>query len=58
LLTWGLLPHWTKERRPINTRSETAATLGMFKDALARRGCLVPTEAFYEWKVIEGGKQP
>jgi putative SOS response-associated peptidase YedK len=48
LLTWGLLPHWTKERRPINTRPETVATLGMFKDALARRGCLVPTEAFYE----------
>jgi putative SOS response-associated peptidase YedK len=30
LLTWGLLPYWTKEpskaRRPINARSETAAT--------------------------------
>jgi putative SOS response-associated peptidase YedK len=62
LLTWGLLPHWTKEpskaRRPINARSETAATSGMFKDAFARRRCLVPADAFYEWKVIEGGKQP
>ena len=30
LLKWGLLPHWTKDpakaQRPINTRSETAAT--------------------------------
>jgi putative SOS response-associated peptidase YedK len=62
LLTWGLLPYWTKEpskaRRPINARSETAATSGMFKDALARRRCLVAADAFYEWKVIEGGKQP
>jgi hypothetical protein len=62
LLTWGLLPYWTKElsraRRPINARSETAATSGMFKDALARRRCLVPADAFYEWKVVEGGKQP
>jgi hypothetical protein len=62
LLTSGLLPYWTKEpakaRRPINARSETAATSGMFKDALARRRCLVPADAFYEWKVIEGGKQP
>ena len=62
LLTWGLLPYWTKEplkaRRPINARSETAATAGMFKDALARRRCLVPADAFYEWKVIEGGKEP
>jgi putative SOS response-associated peptidase YedK len=62
LLAWGLLPYWTKEpskaRRPINARSETAATSGMFKDALARRRCLVPADAFYEWKVIEGGKQP
>jgi putative SOS response-associated peptidase YedK len=62
LLKWGLLPYWTKEptraQRPINARSETAAKSGMFKDALARRRCLVPADAFYEWKVIEGGKQP
>jgi putative SOS response-associated peptidase YedK len=62
LLKWGLLPtgrrNRPKARRPINARSETAATSGMFKDALARRRCLVPADAFYEWKVIEGGKQP
>jgi putative SOS response-associated peptidase YedK len=62
LLKWGLLPYWTKEptraQRPINARSETAAKLGVFKDSLARRRCLVPADAFYEWKVIEGGKQP
>jgi putative SOS response-associated peptidase YedK len=57
-----LLPYWTKEptraRRPINARSETAAKSGMFRRALERRRCLVPADAFYEWKVVEGGKQP
>jgi len=62
LLKWGLLPYWTKEptemKRPINARSETAAKSRMFGDALARRRCLVPADAFYEWKVIVGGKPP
>jgi putative SOS response-associated peptidase YedK len=53
LLQWGLVPHFTSDlaaaRRPINARSETAATMPMFRDALARRRCLVPADAFYEW---------
>ena len=51
-------PSCLSPRRPINARSETAAKSGMFKGALARRRCLVPADAFYEWKVVEGGKQP
>jgi len=39
---------------PITTSSQS----GTFKDALVRRRCLVPADAFYEWKVVEGGKQP
>lgn len=62
LLTWGLVPHWSKdakaERKPINARSETAATSPLFRDALARRRCLVPVDAFYEWQAGEGGKIP
>jgi putative SOS response-associated peptidase YedK len=62
LLKWGLLPHWTKEptkaRRPINARAETLATSGMFREAFAQRRCLVPANAFYEWKSTEDGKQP
>jgi len=62
LLAWGLVPHWAKdpakERRPINARSETAARLPMFRDALARRRCLVPADAFYEWQASEAGKIP
>ena len=62
LLKWGLLPYFTKDpakaRRPINARAETVMSSGMFKAAFARRRCLVPADAFYEWKVIEGAKQP
>jgi len=45
-------------RRPINARAETVATSGMFRRAFERRRAIVPAEAFYEWKVIDGGKQP
>jgi putative SOS response-associated peptidase YedK len=30
----------------------------MFRGALAARRCLVPADAFYEWRVSEGDKQP
>ena len=63
LLRWGLLPHWVrgdpkKVRQPINARAETAATSPMFRDAFARRRCLVPIDAFYEWQVTPEGKVP
>lgn len=57
-LTWGFLAHWAKDpkvvHRPINARSETAATAPMFRDALAHRRCLVPADAFYEWQQRDG----
>ena len=62
LLRWGLIPSWTgskaKAFQPINARSETAGTSAMFKEALAQRRCLIPANAFYEWKTRRGGKQP
>ena len=63
LLRWGLLPHWVrgdpkKVRQPINARAETVATSPMFRDAFARRRCLVPIDSFYEWQVTPDGKQP
>jgi putative SOS response-associated peptidase YedK len=30
----------------------------MFKSAFARRRRIVPADAFYEWKRVEGGRQP
>ena len=62
LLRWGLIPSWTADlkqaRKPINARSETAATSDLFKAALATRRCLVPVDVFYEWQVRPDGKQP
>jgi len=62
LLRWGLVPHWLKDlkatRQPINARGETIAATPMFRDAYARRRCLVPADAFYEWQAAPEGKLP
>ena len=63
LLRWGLLPRWVKDpkgaRQPINARAETVATSPMFREAYAKRRCLVPADAFYEWKKLDAKtKQP
>jgi putative SOS response-associated peptidase YedK len=62
LLTWGLVPSFTKDlkaaRRSVNARAETVAASGMFRTALAKRRCLVPAAAFYEWKTTSDGKVP
>ncbi len=56
------MPSFTKDskvcKRPINARSETANTSGMFCSALQARRWLVPCDAFYEWKAMADGKQP
>jgi putative SOS response-associated peptidase YedK len=62
VLRWGLVPYFTKDlkkaTRPINARAETASASAMFRAALAKRRCLVPADAFYEWKSLPDGKQP
>jgi putative SOS response-associated peptidase YedK len=61
-LTWGFVPAFTKllkaARRPVNARAETIATSGMFRNAFAKRRCLVPAAAFYEWQAGPQGKTP
>jgi putative SOS response-associated peptidase YedK len=61
-LKWGLVPYFTKNlktaRKPINARSETIAKSGMFKEAFARRRCLVPAPIYYEWRDDPDGKAP
>jgi putative SOS response-associated peptidase YedK len=62
VLTWGFVPAFTKvlkeARRPANARSETVATSGMFRNAFARRRCIVPAAAFYEWQAGPSSKTP
>jgi putative SOS response-associated peptidase YedK len=61
-LKWGLVPYFTtdlkKARKPINARSETVATSGMFRAAFAKRRCLLPAAAYYEWRDDPDGKVP
>ncbi len=59
---WGLIPSWAKVDdklpQPINAKVETAAIKPMFRQAFRRSRILVPADAFYEWKVVVGKKQP
>lgn len=57
-MRWGF-PNPHRPGEVINARSETAATLPMFKDAMRARRCLIPADAFYEWEPRgDGTKQP
>jgi putative SOS response-associated peptidase YedK len=59
---WGLIPSWAKDPaigfKLINARAETLADKPAFRSAYRRRHCLIPADAFYEWKPIAGRKQP
>jgi putative SOS response-associated peptidase YedK len=61
-LRWGLITHRCKDptggRKPINAKAETVATRPTFRDAYARRRCIVPVNGFYEWQATKVGKQP
>jgi putative SOS response-associated peptidase YedK len=61
-MRWGLIPNWAKDPSiaagTINAKSETAATKAAFRDPLKLRGCLIPADAFYEWKRRGTSKQP
>lgn len=59
---WGLVPHWADDPQVgysmINARSETVFEKPSFRDAVRTSRCLVPAQAFYEWKRDGMGKQP
>ncbi|HEU4672131.1 MAG TPA: SOS response-associated peptidase [Candidatus Limnocylindrales bacterium] len=61
--SWGLVPHWAAEapRRPppFNARAETLERSPLFAESFRRRRCLVPVDAFYEWRrLADGSRQP
>jgi len=63
VMRWGLVPHWATDpgigSRMINARAESAATKPSFRDAVARRRCLLPADGWYEWQATPGSrKQP
>jgi len=56
LVRWGLVPSWAKDLsmgdRMINARSESVASKPAFRRAFGKRRCIVPADAFYEWKKV------
>ena len=59
---WGLIPHWAPDARiasrTFNARAESIASMPAFRESFRRRRCLVPVDAFYEWKTQDGVRQP
>jgi putative SOS response-associated peptidase YedK len=59
---WGLIPHWATDAkvgsRMFNARAETLTSSPAFREAFRRRRCLIPVDAFYEWKREGTIRQP
>lgn len=59
---FGLTPGFANEagapQLVINARAETAAQRPAFSSSLQQRRCLVPADAWYEWRTIGRFKQP
>lgn len=51
---WGLVPHWADgvrdAARRINARAETAERSPTYRVSFRSRRCLIPADAFYEWR--------
>jgi putative SOS response-associated peptidase YedK len=68
MMRWGLIPPWSEDPKGvsgapmINARAESLAEKPMFRNAVRRRRCLIPTDGFYEWQQSATGskakKQP
>jgi putative SOS response-associated peptidase YedK len=62
VMLWGFVPYWAKDpkigSRLINARAESAAGKPAFRDAQARRRCLLPADGWYEWQRNGTRKQP
>jgi len=60
---WGLVPSWSKDptigSRLFNARAETIAEKPSFRNAFAKRPCVIPVDGFYEWDHRPGrNRQP
>jgi len=58
---WGLVPAWAKSLAVgagmINARAEGIATKPAYRNALVRRRCLIPADAFYEWQAAPAAQE-
>jgi putative SOS response-associated peptidase YedK len=62
MMRWGLIPRWSREPakgyRMFNARAETVDRKPAFREPFLKRRCLIPADAFYEWKKAAGRKIP
>ncbi len=62
LMTWGLVPPWSKEPKTkystINARIETITSKPSFKKLVGQHNCIIPTNGYYEWQQTSDGKEP
>lgn len=61
LMRWGLIPWWAKDdkigHRCFNARAESAHEKPAFRDAFAKKRCLIPANGFFEWQRTGGKKK-
>lgn len=59
-MRWGLIPSWASGATStnFNARSETVTVTPSFRDLIETHRCLIPADAFYEWKKVGTIKQP
>ena len=61
-MRWGLIPNWAKTdklpRSTFNAREDRLAESGMWREPFKRSRGVIPANGFFEWKKIEGSKQP
>lgn len=66
LLTWGLIPHWTKDEataakiqvRTLNARAETIHEKPSYRHLVTAKRCLVLADGFFEWRHYRGSAFP
>ena len=61
LMRWGLVPHWSKDGKPMkgtfNCRAETISEKPSFREPFKKRRCLVEMDSFIEWTTLPTGKR-
>ena len=61
-MMWGYVPFYEREKTQMrmlpNAKAETATTSPAFRQAAAKRRCLVPANGFYEWQTVGKLKLP
>ena len=60
-MRWTLIPPWSKDGKTeystINARSEKITDSKLYAPCFKSSRCLIPADAFYEWKKISGEKE-